>query len=342
MEYLTASEMAKRWNVTSRMVAIYCKQGRVPHAEKKGDQWLIPANAVKPSDHRSRHNHLYPEKNPAVSGNHINQQDIENQSKTFRTGEMYKNVGVTRETLRYYEELGLIAPKRQGDGEYRAFSMYDVARLLAIDFYKKRGFSPGELRDTIQGADLSDLVQQLDKKQDNLNCEIDALRRISHRLEETRTFCAGLPKTLGQYTVREMPRYQVVSTFDAATDFASYREKVLGYIESDADPFSSMARVVSFNESGYIGSSMCVVRQDNGGGAGELTCLIDGRSLYTVISVHNDDNSVMESAFTSTMKWCQQHGESVRGVVYIFTKLLLMREKQERNYYEVWVPLKNK
>ena len=45
MDYLTANEMAQIWNISSRMVAYYCKAGKIAGAMKKGKTWLIPAHA---------------------------------------------------------------------------------------------------------------------------------------------------------------------------------------------------------------------------------------------------------------------------------------------------------
>ena len=51
MEYMTTSEIAKVWGITSRRVQILCKEGRIDGAIFKGI-WLIPENAKKPIDPR--------------------------------------------------------------------------------------------------------------------------------------------------------------------------------------------------------------------------------------------------------------------------------------------------
>ncbi len=52
MTLLTTAELAKKWNVSQRRVAIYCKEGRIPGAVLKGRTWLIPEDAEKPKDPR--------------------------------------------------------------------------------------------------------------------------------------------------------------------------------------------------------------------------------------------------------------------------------------------------
>ncbi len=46
--------MAKKWNISQRRVSLYCKDGRIPGAEFKGNMWLIPEEAVKPEDPRKK------------------------------------------------------------------------------------------------------------------------------------------------------------------------------------------------------------------------------------------------------------------------------------------------
>jgi len=52
MEYLTVKEAGAKWGLTGRMVNYYCSAGRIKGAVKKGNLWLIPADAEKPNDRR--------------------------------------------------------------------------------------------------------------------------------------------------------------------------------------------------------------------------------------------------------------------------------------------------
>jgi len=52
MEYLTGKEAGEKWGITGRMVNYYCSAGRIPGAVKKGNLWLVPADAEKPADGR--------------------------------------------------------------------------------------------------------------------------------------------------------------------------------------------------------------------------------------------------------------------------------------------------
>jgi hypothetical protein len=56
MEYLTVKEAGVKWGISARRVTYYCVDGRIDGAEKKGNLWLIPDNAIKPADMRRKTN----------------------------------------------------------------------------------------------------------------------------------------------------------------------------------------------------------------------------------------------------------------------------------------------
>lgn len=46
--YLSAKEVARKWNISVRWVNQYIQDGRVPGVERFGKSWAIPEDAVKP------------------------------------------------------------------------------------------------------------------------------------------------------------------------------------------------------------------------------------------------------------------------------------------------------
>ncbi len=61
MEYLSATQTAEKWGLTSKRVQVLCAKERIPGAVKIGSYWAIPADAEKPKDARIK------------SGRYINQ-----------------------------------------------------------------------------------------------------------------------------------------------------------------------------------------------------------------------------------------------------------------------------
>ena len=54
MDYMTLKGAGQKWNVTPRQVNYLCSGGRIPGAVKMAGVWLIPKNAEKPIDGRTK------------------------------------------------------------------------------------------------------------------------------------------------------------------------------------------------------------------------------------------------------------------------------------------------
>ena len=54
LEYISAPEAAKKWGISERRVQKLCEGERIPGVSKLGYMWLIPKNAEKPIDGRTK------------------------------------------------------------------------------------------------------------------------------------------------------------------------------------------------------------------------------------------------------------------------------------------------
>ena len=54
MEYMTLKEASEKWGVTPRRVNYYCAGGRIHGAVKMATIWLIPKDAEKTVDMRTK------------------------------------------------------------------------------------------------------------------------------------------------------------------------------------------------------------------------------------------------------------------------------------------------
>lgn len=53
-DMMSVKEAAQKWNTSVRRVQDFCSQGRVPGATVFGKSWMIPADAPRPADGRSK------------------------------------------------------------------------------------------------------------------------------------------------------------------------------------------------------------------------------------------------------------------------------------------------
>lgn len=54
LEYISASEAAKKWGISERRVQKLCEDNRIEGVVKFSYMWLIPKDAEKPADARKK------------------------------------------------------------------------------------------------------------------------------------------------------------------------------------------------------------------------------------------------------------------------------------------------
>lgn len=54
MDYMTLKEASEKWGVSPRWINYYCTAGRIHGAMKVATIWLIPKDAQKPIDGRTK------------------------------------------------------------------------------------------------------------------------------------------------------------------------------------------------------------------------------------------------------------------------------------------------
>lgn len=102
---------------------------------------------------------------------------------TYSIGELAREFAVSLRTLRFYEDKGLISPRR--DGTTRIYSRRDRARLRLVLTGKRVGFSLGEIREMLTLYDLRDgQVSQMRVALDRFNQQIDILERQRRDIEQ--------------------------------------------------------------------------------------------------------------------------------------------------------------
>ena len=71
----------------------------------------------------------------------------------YKIGEISEMYDMSRDSLMYYEKLGIIEPTREDNG-YRLYSVSDIWRLNLIKELKSLGFSFKMIKEYLENRDL--------------------------------------------------------------------------------------------------------------------------------------------------------------------------------------------
>ena len=123
MDFLTAKEVAEKWNITKRLVLKYCADGRIEGAQKFGNLWRIPADAAKPDDPRKAKSVSFISKLKQKPNSHTYLMPLMN--TPFEVGQCMKIIENTEDT----DKKGIML------AEYYYFSGQPEKAILATEPY---------------------------------------------------------------------------------------------------------------------------------------------------------------------------------------------------------------
>ena len=115
----------------------------------------------------------------------------------MKINEVEAAVGVTKKNIRFYEEEGLISPRREPGNGYRSYSEADVERLRRIKLLRKLDVPLAEIRQMLEGE--CTLAEGMSRQLERLNT-----RRTD--LDEAVNFCTLLqmePVSLNELDVEQ-------------------------------------------------------------------------------------------------------------------------------------------
>ena len=102
------------------------------------------------------------------------------------SGELAELVGVTKQTVLYYDKVGLLCPKGRMGNRYRYYSLQQAAELRLILTFRELGMSIQEIRDYLQVRTPEAYLQVLGEQQERLQAEAARLQRMQERVARER------------------------------------------------------------------------------------------------------------------------------------------------------------
>ncbi|UTM60357.1 MerR family DNA-binding transcriptional regulator [Photobacterium sp. CCB-ST2H9] len=113
---------------------------------------------------------------------------------TFKISELAKEFGITTRSIRFYEDVGLLQPER--DGTIRVYQRRDKIRLKLILRGKRLGLSLAEIRelfdlyDTNQSdSQLHQMIKIIEEKQSKLQRQLDDIDILMQELDAAKARC---------------------------------------------------------------------------------------------------------------------------------------------------------
>ena len=129
------------------------------------------------------------------------QNQLMNEPQLYTIEQVAARTGLTKRTLRYYEEVSLLPPTDRTEGNYRRYSEDDIARLERIKNLRELlGFSLADIRKLLEADDERDHIKivyrqetepdakiaQLDRSDELIRVQLQIIEQKLTGLEEMR------------------------------------------------------------------------------------------------------------------------------------------------------------
>lgn len=123
----------------------------------------------------------------------------------FKIGEISKLYSIGVDSIRYYEEIGIIKPQRSESG-YRYYSIHDIWRLNVIRDLRSIGFTMEQIRKYLNHHTVLSSLSMLEDEKEAISKQIQYLQKLQKNVEQRlNNIHSALSLPLGEIRLMTLP-----------------------------------------------------------------------------------------------------------------------------------------
>lgn len=119
--------------------------------------------------------------------------------------DLSKLLNMPAANIRFYENKGLISPKRIDGGTYRKYSVSDIERLCTCCYWMNYGLTISEIADSVGQIHFDDLTRLLEDRIRNMEASIELSEIHLNRMKYILKDHEMLRNAEGIYTIQHRP-----------------------------------------------------------------------------------------------------------------------------------------
>lgn len=132
----------------------------------------------------------------------------------FKIGETARLVGLSPETVRYYEKKQIIRPRKESGSGYRQFDILDVCILSKARAYLHYGFSLEEAQELLCAPSTDDILLRLETQERTVEEHIAAEQAKLLSLQRKISDLHDLLANIGKFSIRKRPALLCCPVFE--------------------------------------------------------------------------------------------------------------------------------
>lgn len=100
----------------------------------------------------------------------------------YKISEVSKLYDIGNDSLRYYEKIGILNPKRDDNG-YRMYGLADISTLNVIKELKNIGYSMKAIKELLKNRTIDSTLELLDKQTTSIDEKIKQLKKMKSEIK---------------------------------------------------------------------------------------------------------------------------------------------------------------
>ncbi len=167
----------------------------------------------------------------------------------YRIGDVERLLGVSSDTIRFFERKGVVKPIKIDSNNYRLFSAMDIHKLVAYRYYRNMDFSADESVNMLNHYSHKKATEELVKQIDVIEGKLKHYSELFERMQDLKKSYFSVDTLVNSYEIENSPQLvfyynQVNHQFDK--DEEGRREITQKWLEQV--PFVWMALNIPLNE----------------------------------------------------------------------------------------------
>lgn len=110
--------------------------------------------------------------------------------KQYNIGDLVKKLEINKETIRYYEKIGMLSKPKRDESGYRIYLKEDIKKIRFIIMVKNFGFTLKEIRmlinDEVLCGDIESIKLIVEDKIKEINSKVNELEEKKKLLERVK------------------------------------------------------------------------------------------------------------------------------------------------------------
>ncbi|MFZ7120899.1 MAG: MerR family transcriptional regulator [Eubacteriaceae bacterium] len=265
----------------------------------------------------------------------------------YKTGDVKKILGISVETLRYFENIGLIEPERNSINNYRYYEALDLNKIVAYKFYRAMEFSMDKSLDIINNMSNEDLIINTDNKMDTIKEKIEYYKNLYLRMEELKISFERVEHMMGVYRIEYSPEiiyyYNQINDEFETDEFQMETTKLW----LDELPFVNLAVRMPVNEKPIgskvnYGYSVKKVYESvfNRLKKSAIMTYASKKSIYTICKTINNQ-MLSNEHLIPVLNYINDNNVAINGDVIGWILNEEQNNKGKIRYFELWIPIQD-